>query len=133
MIIHLVIRGRPVSSTNSRRIVSNRRTGRPFTIKSKAYAAWSASAISQLTDAHPLHGQKAVCVTPTAITLRVYRAADVGDLDNFAKGVLDALQQSNWLEDDKLVVQLEMFKLLDRKNPRIEIEITAPRSIARTA
>jgi Holliday junction resolvase RusA-like endonuclease len=118
----LVILGRPVSTTNSRRIAYNRRTGRRFTIKSKAYAAWAVDAIAQLAQQR-IKPRRRTITHPVAVTLTVFRERNTGDLDNFAKGALDALQESGWLEDDAQVVALHMHKDLDRENPRIEILI----------
>jgi Holliday junction resolvase RusA-like endonuclease len=120
----LVILGRPVSTTNSRRIVLNRRTGRRFTIKSAAYAAWATRAVTQLAEQR-LQLRAAPFCGDVRVTLTIYRGADVGDLDNFIKGTLDALQESGWLADDKRVRQITAIRQLDRERPRIEITLEA--------
>lgn len=117
----LVILGAPVSSTNSSRILRSR-AGRPFVLKSAAAMRWQKSAISQLTAAVDWHhGEMIHC--PLAVTLRVYRKRKSGDLDNFAKAALDALQRSGWIANDRQVVELHMYRADDATNPRIELTL----------
>jgi Holliday junction resolvase RusA-like endonuclease len=120
----LVILGRPVSTTNSRRIVRAGRNGRQFTIKSAAYAAWEERAISQLAEQR-LRSRAAPFYGGVAVTLTIYKAARVGDLDNFIKGTLDALQKAGWFADDKCVKRVTAIDDLDRASPRIEIILEA--------
>ena len=56
------------------------------------------------------------------LTIHVYRPRRVGDLDNYAKVVLDALNGIVW-EDDKQIVELHMYRYEDKANPRLEILI----------
>jgi len=60
------------------------------------------------------------CVQVEAI---IYRARNAGDVDGYAKAILDALQKHAYL-DDKQVVKLTLIKLIDRRNPRAEVRIT---------
>ncbi len=52
----------------------------------------------------------------------VYRASKRGDLDNYLKPTLDALNGITY-HDDKQVVELHAYRLDDKHNPRIEITI----------
>jgi Holliday junction resolvase RusA-like endonuclease len=58
-----------------------------------------------------------------AVTLRVF----VGDLrtidvDNCAKSLLDAMKRVAF-PDDRQVVELHVYKALDRERPRVEVEV----------
>lgn len=59
------------------------------------------------------------------LSLRVYREADRGDLDNFAKAVADALQDAGILANDVQIdgYALPFEKLIDKTNPRVEIAL----------
>lgn len=61
---------------------------------------------------------KFFCKKPKKVTLRTPK----GDIDNYAKGVLDVLTHSKVWDDDKGVYALFAEKTYD-DNPRIEIEI----------
>lgn len=64
---------------------------------------------------------------PVRVDLAVYRARKSGDLDNFAKIALDAMQQV-FYENDSQVVELHMRLADDRHEPRIEVEVTSCRN-----
>ena len=57
-----------------------------------------------------------------AVYLHVYRAIRRGDLDNFAKIVLDALCGVAY-QDDEQIVELHAYRYDDKANPRVEVEI----------
>lgn len=61
---------------------------------------------------------------PVSVTIRVYRARKAGDLDNFEKVVLDALQGYAY-ENDNQVVEIHAYRLDDKQNPRVEVEVRA--------
>jgi len=58
-----------------------------------------------------------------AVTLRVF----VGnlrtiDVDNCSKSILDALKRVAF-PDDRQVVELHVYKAIDRERPRVEVEV----------
>jgi len=57
-----------------------------------------------------------------AFSLRAYRAREVGDADNYAKSVMDALRGVAWV-DDRQVTRLVVELYLDRVRPRAEVEV----------
>ena len=59
---------------------------------------------------------------PVAVRVHVYRARKVGDLDNFAKVTLDALQGIAY-QDDAQIVELHSWRHDDAQNPRVEVEV----------
>lgn len=58
------------------------------------------------------------------IEIAVYFQSNRSDLDNAAKIILDCLQNSGVIENDRLCHKLIMYKFIDKHNPRIEFEIT---------
>lgn len=44
------------------------------------------------------------------------------DIDNFLKGFLDCMTGIVW-KDDHQITELHAFKIIEKKNPRIELEI----------
>lgn len=57
------------------------------------------------------------------VTLRFYRPAKRGDLDNRIKITLDALQGHAY-HNDSQVAEIHAIRFDDRDNPRVEVEIT---------
>lgn len=86
----------------------------------------SAEAVAYIADA----GKEAIRqrVRPLAgnvvVSLTVYRPAKRGDLDNTAKVLLDAMNGIAWT-DDKQIVELHLYRNEDKKNPRVEVEVSA--------
>lgn len=59
---------------------------------------------------------------PLCVSIRVFRPARRGDLDNTAKAILDALKGVAW-NDDSQIVELHLFRGDDAARPRAEIEV----------
>jgi Holliday junction resolvase RusA-like endonuclease len=59
---------------------------------------------------------------PVSLTYFVYRPRKVGDLDNYLKGLLDALKGIAFI-DDAQVVELHGFLYDDKTNPRVDVVI----------
>lgn len=60
---------------------------------------------------------------PFEIWIDVYFQSNRSDLDNAAKVILDCLQTSGVIKNDRLCQVLVMRKHIDKENPRIEFEI----------
>jgi Holliday junction resolvase RusA-like endonuclease len=60
-----------------------------------------------------------------SIEIHVYFQSNRSDLDNAAKIILDCLQTSGVIENDRLCHRLLMYKFIDKDNPRIDFEIKA--------
>lgn len=58
-----------------------------------------------------------------SVEIRVYRAANRGDLDNFCKAATDPLNGLAW-QDDRLVTSLSATMHVDREQPRLEVLVT---------
>jgi Holliday junction resolvase RusA-like endonuclease len=60
---------------------------------------------------------------PFGCTIDVYRSANRGDADNFAKAIKDGISQAGVWADDRYVTALITRLHLDRAHPRCEVEI----------
>ena len=61
--------------------------------------------------------------TPVVVRLWWYRSRKAGDLDKRVSVALDALANV-WYCDDAQVVELHCYRLDDKHNPRLEVEVT---------
>lgn len=95
---------------------------RPMVMKTKEAQAWMERATYQLKKQKRDAGA-ATIEGPVELWVEVWRKTRVGDVDNYAKGVLDALQEAQVVRDDKQVVDLHMHKRHDSRNPRYVIRI----------
>ena len=57
------------------------------------------------------------------ITIRVYRKAKRGDLDNYLKLLLDTLEGFAYY-NDRQIVEIHGYRFDDRINPRVEVEVS---------
>jgi len=57
-----------------------------------------------------------------AVTVRIYRKARRGDIDNFMKVLLDSLRGYVY-KDDSQIIQLHVYRFDDKANPRAEVEV----------
>lgn len=57
------------------------------------------------------------------LDIDVYFDSDRKDLDNSFKVILDCLQQCRVIKNDRQCVEIHGRKLIDKKNPRIELSI----------
>jgi len=108
-----------MSGTNSKRIV--RFGNRVALIKAAPAIQWQASMVEQLV----AQRQHPTTKSDVVLTLHIYRARNTGDVDNFQKPVLDALEAAGVLHNDRQVVELHTYKRLDRDHPRIEVHMQA--------
>ena len=134
------ILGPPATKKTSQRIVRNKRTGRMWVRPSERTDNWTASAVAQLKRQYG-HGQRYVgvdrrrgivtfgtgaIITPVNVRALVYRAANRGDLVNYLQAIADALEAAGVVENDRLIVSWDGSRLLlDRKRPRVELELSS--------
>ncbi len=120
----LTIIGSPRTKKNSQRIVQVK--GRPVIIQSKNAVGWEASAVAQMKSAtrRDTQGMWLPAEGPVSLRALVYRDRKVGDLGNYLAAVCDALERAGVVENDRLIQSFDGSRLLvDKKNPRVEIEI----------
>ena len=126
-VIRLVILGQVVGHKNSYHIVTIK--GRPAVVKSKDALAYERDALRQIPPSarQRLEG-------PVRVTLRLYYATERPDLDESM--VLDVLQdrfkgkgeqrelvQKGVYRNDRQVREKHVHHLIDRANPRTEVEV----------
>lgn len=56
------------------------------------------------------------------LTIRFYVDNARIDIDNYLKGLLDCLTGLMWT-DDRYIYELHVYKIIERENPRVEIDI----------
>ena len=94
----------------------------------KEAKAWHAAVKKELTEAgHELFGIiPEVRGNAHEITYTVYQGTGSrGDVDNYAKVILDGLVKAGVLKSDASVVAMHAYKVRDRANPRTEITVRA--------
>lgn len=122
--MHLTLYGNPVTKKNSQRILYKfTKFGRktPFIAPSKAYVDYETDCLRQIKRPHsPISARVNVrCVYYMKTARRV-------DLANLIEATTDILVKAHVLEDDNstIVAAHDGSRVeLDRKNPRVEIEI----------
>ena len=110
----ITIKGQVPSKSNGYRIANNRMYK---SIELKSYEVsfeWQISKYKVITIEEPFQ-----------IWIDVYFQSNRSDLDNAAKVILDCLQTSGVIKNDRLCSVLVMRKHIDKENPRIEFEIKA--------
>jgi Holliday junction resolvase RusA-like endonuclease len=112
--VAFVIRGEPASKANSRKLVTDPRTGKPRFIKSQKardYADVAAFQIPRLP--RMLRG-------PVCVSMTIYYATQRPDLDESL--ILD-LMQGRVYENDRQVRERHVYHGIDKGNPRAEIVV----------
>ena len=115
----IVIKGKPVSQKNGKRILQ-RRDGRPFIASSTGALSWKAAAVAQIKDQYrgnPLEG----ALRLDAIVYQGERQRI--DLDNALAGVFDALQAGGVVRNDYQIEELSAMRARDNDNPRVVVVI----------
>lgn len=107
----LTIKGQVPSKSNGYRIANNRLFKSKELKQYEESFAWQSAKILQEFD------------EKFGITLTVYFQSNRSDLDNAAKVILDCLQTSGIIKNDRNCWQLQMTKQIDKLNPRVEIFI----------
>ena len=93
-----------------------------LTQKAEAYKYEAKLRMNRYRDLHPIK-------TPVELTIRLYRPRKAGDIDGPLKILLDALIGYVYI-DDAQVVALHVYRLDDKDNPRVEIDVEQPKVIA---
>lgn len=118
----LTITGDCPSKKNNKRIVTNKKTGKPFIISSERHNSWEENALFELKQ--QFDGYK-VTQYPITLTAIFYNGSKRRkDLDNQISSVLDVLVKAEVLEDDNVnfIDSLQIqYGGVDKEAPRVEI------------
>lgn len=111
--------GQPARKSNSRRIVTNRRTKKPMVIKSEAALEYSAEFLSQVPGWAKLGlgGPD----EPLLLWAVVYYKSNQPDLS--VELIKDLLQEAGVISNDRYIRGELLFGKVDRENPRILITL----------
>ena len=114
------IEGQPPRKSNSRQIVTNRRTGKPMIMKSPAAQAWVKDAFRQISGKHKLKlGSRERPVSVTCFVLYRDRRPDLS-----VELILDVLEEAEVLSNDRHVYVSVGYKLFSKKRQGVLILVT---------
>lgn len=118
----LTINGNVKQKKNNKRVVYNKKTGKPFIMTEKNTGDYIKDAIRQLRD--QFKGMK-VSSYPINIQMSFYyQTKHRKDIDNSATTILDCLKEAGVIEDDDVNHVNELYIYFggyDKENPRVEI------------
>lgn len=116
--IELTISGNPPSKSNCYEIITIHGHGSlKKSSKLKYYEQLFAAQVK------PAHRNQIKIDQWLDVSLTVYFKDNRQDLDNSAKIILDCLQTSGVIPNDRYVKKLTMIKEIDKQNPRVDIGI----------
>lgn len=113
----ITILGNLPRKSNSRRIVANRRTGKPMVIKSADALAYERSFMAQIP-ARLKTGMEG----PLALSAVIYYRNPLSDLSD--ELLCDLIEKSGMIKNDRQFVYKVLTKKIDRLNPRVEFGIS---------
>lgn len=117
-LVTATIEGSLPSLKNQRRIVTNRRTGKPMSIKSA-----DAMTYAQAFDLQLPRKARIAYEGPVSLRCRVWYPSRRNDLD--IEYLCDLLQQTGVLKNDRQIFHKEAWKAKDKERPRVHFTITA--------
>lgn len=118
----LVIHGNVKQKKNNKRVVYNKKTGKPFIMTDKTTSDYIKDAIKQLKD--QFVGLK-ISGYPINVQMSFYYGTrHRKDIDNSATTILDCMKEAGVIEDDSVDYVNELyvcFSGYDKEDPRVEI------------
>ena len=118
----LIIHGSVKAKKNNKRVVYNKKTGKPFIMTDKTTSDYIKSAISQMKE--QFDGYR---ITEYPISVQMsfyYQTKHRKDIDNSATTILDCMKTAGVIEDDDVTHINELYVYFagyDKENPRVEI------------
>jgi Holliday junction resolvase RusA-like endonuclease len=124
--LSFVVPGAPVPCARARVVRSRRRDA--LSERVHAFTPPKTEAYEQLVAYHARAAMgaqrwKRFAAGPFRVELTVYRVALRGDIDNYSKAALDAMNRADVWVDDRQVDELLVRLRLDRDNPRLEVAV----------
>lgn len=110
-LITKTISGSLPSLKNQRRIVTNRRTGKPFSIKSQVAMTYETHFMSKINDKDKIGYDG-----PVSVRVRIWYPTKKNDLD--IEFLCDLLQRAEIIKNDRQIMHKEAWKGKDKDNPR---------------
>jgi Holliday junction resolvase RusA-like endonuclease len=120
-ILRFTVPGAPVPCARAR-VFKDSRTGKTRSANPARTTAYKRAARTHCALAANLARWKPDAGGEYEVVLVVYRAKRVGDLDNYYKGVIDAMKGIAWV-DDRQVVEAHVTLRVDRVNPRVVVSV----------
>lgn len=121
------IKGEIHSSKNSKRIFTNRRTGKPFITKSAASKRDETEIVAQLLEQlHVWRAATSGLPHPMCVGFAFRRKTKARfDYINIAQGICDAMVEANYLPDDSAEYLIPVFMpyVVDKHNPGCTLTI----------
>lgn len=100
-----------------------------FSPKGFAYITTQAKQYKQVAKLQALaQGMRPISEGEVSLTIKVFRPAKRGDIDNVLKVLLDSLNGVAY-NDDKQIGELCISRFEDKENPRVEIFVTPRRAL----
>lgn len=96
------------------------RDGKIRTVKTERGKVWADLAERQLREQW---GIMLPVEVETYFIVDVYRPRNSGDVDGYAKGILDAFQAAGVIKNDSTIRRLTITKHVDKHRPRVEVVI----------
>ena len=126
LLFKTIIFGEPCSKANSRKLVPNKKTGRIFSIKSDAGRKYVDSFLLQINNKRKIFFffsgiTKKPIDCKVILFCVIYYATERKDLDESL--VMDCLEKSGIIKNDRLIRQKHVYHFIDKFNPRSEIEL----------
>jgi Holliday junction resolvase RusA-like endonuclease len=118
----LVVRGNVKAKKNNKRVVYNKKTGKPFIMTDKDTDAYIKDAISQLKE--QFEGYKISGYPITVQMVFYYPTKHRKDIDNSTSTILDCMVKAGVIEDDDVLHVNELYSFFggyDKDEPRVEI------------
>ena len=112
--VSFVIYGEPASKANSRKLVTNARTGKPMFIKSDKARKYAQDALAQMPRLPRM------LLGPVKVTMTIYYCTQRPDLDESV--ILDVMQ-GRIIENDRQVRWKDIRHGVDKLNPRAEVTV----------
>lgn len=118
--VTLTILGTLVSLKNRRRLLKNRRNGKMFSAKSEDAERYMADACAQIPPEYR-NLRLGSLTSPVRLIATVYYPSRRSDLD--VSLLLDCLQVSGVIRNDRDVIEMHLYSEVDTKSPRAELTI----------
>ena len=119
LLLELDIDGQPARKSNSRRIVTNRKTNKPMLIKSEAALNYGELFLHQVPDDAKL--KLGSLGDPLAMFVIIYYQSRRPDLS--VELIMDLLQKSEVVRDDRYIYETRAWKFFDKDHPRIRLRL----------